>query len=30
VLRMGFEPTWSDEKFEYYFLAELPFSRKTK
>jgi hypothetical protein len=30
VQRIGFEPTWSDEKFEYYLLAELPFSRKTK
>ena len=30
VQRMGFEPTWSDAKFEYYLLAELPFSRKTK
>jgi hypothetical protein len=30
VQRMGFEPTWSDERFEYYLLAELPFSRKTK
>ena len=30
VLRMGFEPTWSDHKFEYYLLAELPFSRKSK
>jgi hypothetical protein len=30
VLRMGFEPTWSDHKFRYYLLAELPFSRKTK
>ena len=30
VQRMGFESTWSDEKFEYYLLAELPFSRKTK
>ena len=30
VLRMGFEPTWSDHKFEYYLLAALPFSRKSK
>ena len=30
VQRIGFEPTWSDHKFEYYLLAQLPFSRKTK
>lgn len=26
--RLGFKPTWSDERFTYYMLTELPFGRK--
>jgi hypothetical protein len=28
VERMGFERTWEDDRFVYYMLTELPFSRK--
>lgn len=28
VERVGFSPTWADEKFQYYLLGRLPFTRR--
>lgn len=28
VERVGFTPTWADEKFQYYLLGQLPFARR--
>lgn len=28
VTKLGFEPTWSDDEFDYFMLTGLPFSRK--
>ena len=30
VTRFGFQPTWSDNNFDYYMLTELPFGKKGK
>ena len=30
VTRVGFEKTWSDGRFDYYLLANLPYERKAK
>ena len=30
VKRVGFEKTWSDGRFDYYLLANLPYERKAK
>lgn len=30
IERIGFKKTWSDERFNYFMLTELPFERKSK
>lgn len=29
LMRMGFEHTWADGRFDYYMLSELPFGKET-